>query len=149
MEITFLHADLAGLLGHLFGEMRFGAAQGFGDHHRHVIGAADHDGADGGIHVDGLAGTKAQLGGVLGRGMPAHRHLGLHGDLARLQRVEQQIQGHHLGQRSGVALGGLVAGVKHLAGGSIHDQSSVFLGVCGARQHLDQPAAAMTEREMQ
>ncbi len=59
----------AGLGGHHLGEMEFGAAQRFGDHHRHVIGGADDDGADGGVHGDGLAGPQEQLGGLL---LPRH-----------------------------------------------------------------------------
>ena len=56
----------------------------------------------------------------------------LHGDLARLQRLEQQVKRHHLGQRGGMAFGRLVAGVEHLAGGAVHDQGGVLVGIGGA-----------------
>jgi len=61
--IGVLHAQLMRLFGHHLGEVAFGAAQGFGNHHRHVIGGADHDGADGGIDIDGLAGAQDSLVG--------------------------------------------------------------------------------------
>ena len=139
--VGFAHADLAGAGRHHLGEMGFGAAQGLGDHHRHVIGAADHDGADGGIDIDGLARPQGQLGRLLDGGVIADRHLGLHGDLARLQGVEQQVQGHHLGQRGGMTLGQFIAGIDHLAGGAIHDQGGVLLGVSGTGGHANLGAA--------
>ena len=73
---------------------------------------ADHDGADGGVHVNGLAMTQGQFCRLLFLGMHRHRHLGLHVDLAALERLEQQIKGHHLGERGGVPLQQLIAGER-------------------------------------
>ena len=138
VEIGFLHADLARLLGHHLGEMGFGAADRLSDGHRNVIGAADHNGADGGIDGNGLAGTKPQLGRLLDRGVIADRQRRLHGDLAGLQRVEQQIERHHLGQRGGMTLGGFVPGVQDPPRRTVHHQGGILGRVGGAGGHAHQ-----------
>ena len=83
----------------------------------------------------GLAVTQGQFRRLLLLGVDRHRHLGLHGHLAVLQRPEQQIQGHHLGQRGGVALKRFVAGVKNLAGGAVNQEGGILVRICGAGRH--------------
>ena len=140
--VGLAHPDLAGLGSHHFGEVRFGAPQRFGDHHGHVIGAADHDGADRQVHRNGLAGTKPQLGRLLDGGVIADRQGRLHGDLALLQGFEQQVEGHHLGERRRMAFGCFVAGVQHFPGRPVHHQGGILVRVGGAGGHAHRAPVA-------
>ena len=138
------HAQIARLGCHQLGEMALRAAQGLADRDRNVVGRAHHDRLDRGVHIDHVAGIEMQIGRPLRRGVFRNRQHGLHRDVAALERLEQQIQRHHLGQRRGMTLGISVARIKDAAGFAVGDQGGVLHGIGGAcGQGGTRPAAAV------
>ena len=91
------------------------------DHHGRIIGRArdqaEHRVAD----RNGRARLQAELGRRLARGELRDLELGIEREPAALQFAEQQIEGHHLGERGGMAQAVGVAGVENLAGLGIDD----------------------------
>jgi len=77
--------------------------QSFGQHHRRVVGRLGDDAEDAVLHADVMAGTQAQLGRRLLRGVARNRQFLIHFQPPVFERLEGQVKRHHLGQRCRVA----------------------------------------------
>ena len=127
-----VHAELAGLGRHLQGEAAFRAAHIFGDHGGGVIGRLGDQGQDRVLDGDPLATAQPQPRCRLTGGAGGNPKLAGGGPQLRFQRLENQIDGHHLGQRSGIIAGVGVDLVDHAPGFGVHDQGRI-LGEGGLR----------------
>src|SRR5690606_35252015 len=104
-EYGTAHAELTGLGGHHYSEVRFRTTQRLGDCGCNVIGGLGYEAEDGLLKRDAVAGADAHLGWWLGGCLLGEGDTRALRDLARLHRLEDEIKGHHLGQRRRVALG--------------------------------------------
>ena len=120
------HAHLAGLPRHHLGEAGLAAAQRLGQNHRRVVGRLGYQREDRLLHADGLAGAQAQLGRRLRLRPGRHGQRLIQRQPACVERVEGQVERHHLGQgcRIGDDVGVLF--VQHLARPGVHDDRRVF-----------------------
>jgi hypothetical protein len=76
-----------------------------------------------------IAGLEFQVRRRLGGGVTRHRHPVAEADVARIDRIEQEIKRHHLRQRGGIARVVGIAGVEDLVGIGIHHQRSVLFSL--------------------
>jgi hypothetical protein len=94
--------------------MRLRAAERFGDRDRHVVCRAHDDRVDRGLDGDAVAGAQMELGRLLRGGVRRNGDVGCQIDLALSQRLEQEVERHHLGERGrmarAVGIGGLQRG---------------------------------------
>ncbi|MNX69285.1 hypothetical protein D3C86_1004990 [compost metagenome] len=104
-EASMVHAQFAGLGRHAGGELGLGAADVLGQDHGHVVGAADRRGLHGVVQADRLASGQAELGWRLRGGARRDRQIVGQLDLAGFKRLEDQVQGHDLGDGGRVAPG--------------------------------------------
>ena len=111
---------------------------GAGDVFRHrdgdVVGRLRHQGEDRILDGDRLAGLQAELRGRLSGGVLGDGDARAEAGLAAVDGLEEQVEGHHLGQRGGIALAVGVAGVEDLAGLGVDDDRCIAggLGEAGA-----------------
>ncbi len=107
------------MLGH---ELDIGAADGFGQHDRDVVGGLDDHGLQGAFDQDLRADDNAKLARRLLRRKLADRKFLIERELAFLDGLERQIGRHDLGQRRRMPLIVEVLGVEDLAIGGIEQQ---------------------------
>src|SRR5690606_31831718 len=88
------------------------------------------EGEDRFLDGERFTGAQAELGGRHARAFRRHLDARLEGDLPFIQLLEEEIEGHHLGQRSGVAIFVGIAGIEDLARMGVHDQRGGFGGGC-------------------
>ena len=123
------------LLGHQPGEFLLAAGDVLGHGDGHVVGALGDQDLDGIDESDLLALVEVELGGGRGSGVGRELDLGLVAEPALLDQLEGQVDGHHLGERGGVArlVGGAL--VQHAAGVGIDDQHGALglAAACAAR----------------
>ena len=115
------HAEPARLAGHHLGKMRLVAADRLGDRHGDVVGRARDDRLDRVVDGNAVAGFEPELRGLLGGGVLGDRNLRLQGHRAFVELLEQQVEGHHLGQRRRVARLVLIGGVEGPTGVGVDD----------------------------
>lgn len=116
-----VHAKRARLAGHHRGEIVLVAADRFGDHNGSVVRGAGDETLDRVLDADGLARTQIELGRILIGGVLRHRHLGIELHLAGFETLEQQIERHDLGKRSGMAKPVGAGRLEHRAGIAVDD----------------------------
>ena len=115
------HAERARLARHQLGEIIYIAGNGFSDHHGGVVGRSRHQPLDGVFDLDGLARAQAELGRRLLGGELGNFQFGIELQLAGFEALEQQIERHDLGERSGITDGVGVVGGQRRAGIGIDD----------------------------
>ena len=117
------------------GEAGLGPGDMFGDDHGHVVGAADGRGAHCVVQADRLTGGQAQLGRRLRRRARRNGQVVVQIDLARLQRLERQVQGHDLGDGGRIASRvGETREQDFTRGGVDHDGRIPTIGRLGFRR---------------
>ena len=115
------HAQRARLGGHPGGEGVFRTADILADGDGDVIGGAGHHRQDRVTDADRLAGLEAELRWRLVRCMGRDRDGRGERGLAAVERLEQQVERHHLGERGRIALPVGIVGVKDVAGLGVDD----------------------------
>ncbi len=145
------HPDLARLVGHLAGKGPFAAGHALGEHRCRVVGRARHQPEDQVLHLDLVAGMQAELGRRPACRIGRDRQILVETQPPGMQRLEGQIEGHHLGQRGrigdlvGVDLAQYPAGID-VDYDRFADQ--IARHRCGmARQMLDVPACLRLDRD--
>ena len=135
------HAEGPCALGHHLRESRFRSAEKFADGGRRVICRLGHQGEDGVLDRNRLTGLQAELRGLLVRRVARDRDRGVERDAPGLQCVEDQVERHHLGQRSRIARLIRARFIQRLAGLCVDDDAGIFRirmgGVGKRRQHGD------------
>ena len=111
--------------GHHFGEAFFGAAECFRDDGCNVIGRFGHQCADGIADRNRLADAQPQLAAGTFRRTGRDRQGLIEPDPVRLERLEDQVEGHHFCQRGGVNPGIGIDRMKHGTGSLVHDQRRI------------------------
>ena len=96
------HAERARLARHHRGEARLAAAERLCDDDGGIVGRSRDHPEDRVLDAQRPARPQAELGGRLGGGERGHRKLAVERQPARLQLLEQHIEGHHLGDGRGV-----------------------------------------------
>src|SRR5215469_17127149 len=122
------HADRMGLERHEVGEFTLGAADRFSNDHRGVVRGLCHQSTNRVLNLDGLPGLEAELRGSLYGGVLGHRKLRIEPDLAGIEPLKKQIEGHDLGERSRMAQLVCLVGMEHNAGIGIHHDCRVGRG---------------------
>ena len=128
------HAELTRLLGHQLCELLLAAGDVLGDRHRNVVGALGDQSLDGLDEGDLLAGLEIELGWRGSRRNRGHADLGFGPEGPLLHPLEDQIEGHQLGQGRRVArcVGGLLA--QHPAGIDVeHEHGALGPGLDAGR----------------
>ena len=115
------HAQRMRLARHHLGEGALVAADRLGDGDGDVVGRTGDDRLDRVLDRDCRSRAQAELGGRLGGGVLGDRQLDLQRQRAFLELLEQEIERHHLGQRSGMAQFVLVDAVEHAAAVGVDD----------------------------
>ena len=133
-ETGSIHAQGLGLGGHLAGEGDLAAGQAFRHDRGYVIGRFHDQREDRLGHADTLALAQAELGVRLAGGARRDLEAVAERYIAVLDRLEQQIQGHHLGERRRVMAVVHVFLVEHGAGIAVDDHGGRF-GDQRRRQH--------------
>ena len=119
------HAQRMSLAGHLFGEALLRLAQRLGDHHGDVIGRFDDQRADRILDADRLAGTQPEPRRRLPRRPFRDFQFGIEAEPPVVDRLEEQIEGHHLGQRRRISARVGVAGAQDIARVRVDDDGRV------------------------
>jgi hypothetical protein len=110
------HADPFGGGGHPAGEGILRTADVLGDRHRDVVGRLGHQRADRVFDRDRLSRAEAELGGRLFGGVARDGETAVHRHPPLPEFLEEDEQGHHLGQRGGMARRIGVLGEQNPAG---------------------------------
>ena len=97
-------------------------ADRLGDRDRDVVRRTGHDGLDRVLDADRFARLKAELRGLLRRGVRGDRNLGLKRHRAAIELLEQQVERHHLGDRGRMAQSVLVRRIERLAAIGVDDE---------------------------
>ena len=134
-----VHAERLRGSGHALGEFAFGAGDVLGDHPRHVVGRLGDQREDRILDADLGSGPETELGRDGVGGVLGDYHLVGQADVAGVELLEQDVEGHHLDDRGRVA--GRVGGalVEHLAALCVDHNACKFSGYGGGggrhRQH--------------
>ena len=115
------HAEEMRLLRHALGEGGLTAGDVLGDHHGGVIGRMGDDGENQILERHRLALVEAELRGRLRGRVGGHGKALIERELAVLEPLERQIEGHHLGERGRVIDGVRLMHGQDLAGIGVED----------------------------
>ena len=121
-EIRPGHAQRLGGAVHAPGKGRLRPLDRLADGRGRIVGRFDRGGADQVAQGDGLAGSQAKLRRRFSGRVLRDRHPAVERNLAMLDRLERDVERHHLGQRGGVETGIGVLRPQHLARAHVHDQ---------------------------
>jgi len=125
-EIAVAHAELAGTDRHEPGEILDRPADPFRQGHRDIIGRLGGERADRLVDADRLAGAEAELRRRHGGSARAHRHPVIEAERPRRQPLEHHVEGHHLGDRRGVALRVGLPRIQDFAGPGVDHEGRIF-----------------------
>ena len=133
------HAECAGLARHQGGKTVFAATDLLAHGGCRIIGRLDDHGEHGFTHRDRIACLDEELGRRAGGCMFRKGNRAVPAELAGLDRVQDHIDRHHLGQRCRMIELVGVFGSKHLAGSGIEEKlGTAGMGCC--RQGEDRNA---------
>ena len=111
-----IHPESMRLQRHKPGETLLVPADGFGDGDRYVVRRTGDDRLDRIVDSDRFAGTEAELGRLLRRGISGDTNIAVEPQPPLFELFEQKIKRHHLGDRGWEAQLVFVAGIKRPAG---------------------------------
>ena len=120
-----VHAELPGLAVHHPRELPLAAGDMVGDRRRHIVGRLDDERAYRVAHGDGRTAFDAEPGGRLQCRAVRDLHAGRELVLAASEPLEDEIEGHHLGQRCRITARRGPFSVEHSAAVGVHDNRSV------------------------
>ncbi len=126
------HAELFRGAVHAPGEGRLRPLDRLADGGRRIVRRLDRGGADQVAQGNGLAGLEAQPRGRLRGRVLGDRDLAVERDLAVLDRLEGDVECHHLGQGGGVEPRVGIVLVQNLAGAGVDDEIGIG---CRERKH--------------
>ncbi len=125
VEVRGGEAERARLRIHARRERALRAGDGLRHDHRDVVRRAHADRQDRVAHRDRLPALQAELRRRHARGVPRDAKRRVERKPPRPHLLEEEIERHHLGERSGMADGVGVLRVKHVAGADIDHDAGV------------------------
>ena len=131
LEMRARHAQRLGGAVHPGGEGLFRPRDRFAQRGGGVVRGFDGGGADQVAQSHLRAFAEPDFRRRLGRGIAGDRHETVEGNLAMLDRLEHDVERHHLGERGRVQPRIGVAFVQHLSGSRVHHQRGVGRGERG------------------
>ena len=115
------HAERARLARHHVGEIVFRLADRLADRDRNVVRRTGHDRLDRVLDADRLARVEAELRGLLRGGVFGDRNLRMERHCALVELFEQEVERHHLGDRSRMAQSVFISRVERPAAVGVDD----------------------------
>ena len=115
------HAERARLARHHVGEIVFVMADRLADRDRNVVRRTGHDRLDRVLDADRLARGNAELRGLLRGGVLGDRNLRAKRHCALVELFEQEVERHHLGDRSRMAQSVFISRVERPAAVGVDD----------------------------